>query len=80
MGLLEDYEQAEVNAALAETADSGAVKSERILLTPSFTYSIFLWILKDCVTAAGNAAHGESMDVEAVIGSYLEEYEVKEAG
>ena len=53
--------------ALLETVDSEAAHSERILWTPSWINSIFLWILWYDVKAAGNSELGESSDVEVVI-------------
>ena len=53
-----------------------AAHSEWIFLTPYCVDYIFLWLLEDYVKAKGNAALGENLDVEAVLGVYLKEDQV----
>ena len=59
--------------ALVKTSYAGYEHSESIFLTPSYVDYIWLWLLEDNVKAAGNAPFGESADVEAVLGVYIEE-------
>ena len=72
LDLLEDNEQTSVIEALPEAVDSETSHSECILLTPSCIDSVSLWILEDYIKAAGNAALGESVDVESVLGVHIE--------
>ena len=72
--------ESSVNVALVETEDYEAEHSERIFLKPSCIDSIFLWLLEDDVKSAVNAAIGESVDVEAFIWAYIEDYEVAASG
>ena len=76
LGYFDDKEKVVAIRENLETAHSKAEHSECILLKPSYIDSILLWLLEDDVKAAGNAALGESEDVEAVLGVELEEYEV----
>ena len=62
--------------ALVKTSYAGYEHSESIFLTPSCVDSILLLLLEDNVKAAGNAPFGESADVEAVLGVYIEEDEL----
>ena len=62
------------------TGDTETAPSEHILWTPSHIDYIFIILVENDVKEEGNAALGESADVDAVIAVDLEEYKVPVTG
>ena len=77
---LEDNEKESANTAREETSDVEAAHYEIIFLTPSWIDYVILFILEDDLREVANEALGESADVVAFIGLYIEDGEVAAEG